>query len=134
MALGCSSVFGILSDIPVGSIGQYVVQRNEAQTNLSQTKFGAVGKISDTLLRIFALKSMQADFEKLKPGIVNICHELSSFASVWAFATEQAIEINVALNEGMEVLTRKKFQLKLALLIVQLEPLREGLKIYAAQI
>ncbi|XP_006461466.1 hypothetical protein AGABI2DRAFT_192965 [Agaricus bisporus var. bisporus H97] len=138
MALGCSSVFGILPDIPVSSIGQYVVQRNEVQANLIKTKSGIINSTTDSIIEIiiryYALLAMQAEFEQYKPNIVNICQDLSTFASVWAFATEQAIEINVALNEGMEVLTRKKFQLKLALLIVQIQPLREGLRTYAAQI
>ncbi|KAF7783224.1 hypothetical protein Agabi119p4_2600 [Agaricus bisporus var. burnettii] len=138
MALGCSSAFGILSDIPVGSIGQYVVQRNEAQANLVKTKSGLIlnspDSAFDDVMRYLALLAMQAEFEQFKPNIVNICQELSSFANIWAFATLQSIEINVALEEGMEVLTRKKFQLKLALLIVQIEPLREGLRIYAAQV
>ncbi|XP_006461436.1 hypothetical protein AGABI2DRAFT_192939 [Agaricus bisporus var. bisporus H97] len=132
MALGCSSVFGILSDIPVNSIGQYVVQRNEAQANLSKTKSGITGW--SEIIRYLALQAMQADFEKFKPNIVDICDDLSAFANIWAFATLQSIEMNVALDEGMEVLTRKKFQMKLALLIVQIEPLREGLKAYAAQL
>ncbi|EKM74221.1 hypothetical protein AGABI1DRAFT_116841, partial [Agaricus bisporus var. burnettii JB137-S8] len=138
IALSCSSVFGILSDIPVGSIGHYVAQRNEAQANLVKTKSGIVNSTTDSLvdiiMRYFALLAMQEEFEKFKPDIVNTCQELSSFANVWAFATLQSIEMNVALNEGMEVLTRKKFQMKLELLIVQIEPLREGLRAYAAQI
>ncbi|XP_006461461.1 hypothetical protein AGABI2DRAFT_192961 [Agaricus bisporus var. bisporus H97] len=138
IALGCSSVFGILSDIPVGSIGHYVAQRNKAQANLVKTKSGILNSTTDSIIddiiRYFALLAMQAEFEQFKPGIVNNCQELSSFANIWAFATEQSIEINIALNEGMVVLTRKKFQMKLELLIVQIEPLREGLRAYAAQI
>ncbi|XP_006460615.1 hypothetical protein AGABI2DRAFT_178110 [Agaricus bisporus var. bisporus H97] len=133
MALGCSSVFGILPDIPVGSINHYVVQRNEAQANLGKAKSGIAGFFDD-ILRNMLLRAMQEEFEKFKPNIDDICDELSSFAYIWAFGTLQSIELNVALNDGMEVLTRKKFQLLLAVLIVQIEPLRDGLRAYAAQI
>ncbi|EKM81332.1 hypothetical protein AGABI1DRAFT_112993 [Agaricus bisporus var. burnettii JB137-S8] len=137
MALGCSSMFGILSDIPVASISQYVVQRNEAQANLVKAKSGFVDNtadsISDIIKRYFALLSMQAEFERFKPNIINICQELVSFAYVWTFATSQSIEINVRLEEGMEAVTRLRFKLTLRLAIAQIEPLREGLKIYAAQ-
>ncbi|EKM76041.1 hypothetical protein AGABI1DRAFT_102628 [Agaricus bisporus var. burnettii JB137-S8] len=132
MTLGCFPVFGILSDIPAGSISRYVVQRNEAQATLGQAKWGAPW--TTTLLSRLALQAMQKEFLKFEPNIINTCDELSSFANIWAFATLQAIEMNVALDEGMEVLTRKKFQLKLELLIVQIEPLRNGLRQYAAQI
>ncbi|XP_006462534.1 hypothetical protein AGABI2DRAFT_193661 [Agaricus bisporus var. bisporus H97] len=132
MALGCSSIFGILSDYPVGSIGHYVAQRNEAQANLGKIKFSISCSVS--LDRLIALIAVQTDFEKFKPDITDICDKLSSFASIWAFATLQSIELNVALDEGMVALTRKKFQFKLALLIIQIEPLREGLRAYAAQI
>ncbi|KAF7783339.1 hypothetical protein Agabi119p4_2715 [Agaricus bisporus var. burnettii] len=156
MALGCSSVFGILPDIPVGTIGHYVVQRNEAQANLGKVKsgiascFSAFFKIDagakanglqgcfnirlTPFARNMLLRAMQEEFEKFKPNINDICDELSSFAYIWAFGTLQSIELNVALDEGMVVLTRKKFQLLLAVLIVQIEPLREGLRVYAAQI
>ncbi|EKM76044.1 hypothetical protein AGABI1DRAFT_122915 [Agaricus bisporus var. burnettii JB137-S8] len=133
MALGCSSVFGILPDIPVGSISHYVVQRNEAQANLGKVKSG-IASWFDDIIRNMLLRAMQEEFEKFKPNINDICDELSSFAYIWAFGTLQSIELNVALNEGMVVLTRKKFQLLLALLIVQIEPLRDGLRVYAAQI
>ncbi|XP_006461467.1 hypothetical protein AGABI2DRAFT_192964 [Agaricus bisporus var. bisporus H97] len=144
MALGCSSVFGILSDIPVASIGQYIVQRNEAQANLVKAKSGFVNNTADSISDIikrfsiqaqkyFALLSMQAEFERFKPNIINICQELVSFAYVWTFATSQSIAINVALEEGMVAITRLKFKAILRLAIAQIEPLREGLKIYAAQ-
>ncbi|XP_006460612.1 hypothetical protein AGABI2DRAFT_117551 [Agaricus bisporus var. bisporus H97] len=132
MALGCFPVFGILSDIPAGSISRYVVQRNEAQATLGQATRGLPWV--DAVLSRAALRAMQKEFLKFEPNIINTCDELSSFANIWAFATLQAIEMNVALDEGMEVLTRKKFQLKLELLIVQIEPLRNGLRQYAAQI
>ncbi|EKM79240.1 hypothetical protein AGABI1DRAFT_85107 [Agaricus bisporus var. burnettii JB137-S8] len=133
MALGCSAVFGtLLSDNPVSSISHYVVPRNEAQAKLGKLNLSIGCPV--TLDRLIALIAMQTDFEKFKPDITGICDELSSFANIWAFATLQSIEINAALDEGMVVLTRKKFQMKLALLIIQIEPLREGLRAYAAQI
>jgi hypothetical protein len=67
---------------------------------------------------------MQADFEILKPLVDNICSNLGIFAMIWAFVstfftvllfhlirimemTEQSIEIDSALNGGIETITTK---------------------------
>ncbi|EKM76039.1 hypothetical protein AGABI1DRAFT_131755 [Agaricus bisporus var. burnettii JB137-S8] len=129
MALGCSSVFGV-----------YMVHHvpNLPDSDLASGPIGHPSWFLPTYCRatqrLLALQAMQKEFLKFKPNIINTCDELSSFANIWAFATLQSFEINVALDEGMVVLTRKKFQLKLELLIVQIEPLRNGLRAYAAQI
>ncbi|XP_006463632.1 hypothetical protein AGABI2DRAFT_179925 [Agaricus bisporus var. bisporus H97] len=128
--LGCTFVFGILSAIPAGFLGEYVVERNKVQAQLDQAKSDLAGTIDKQV----ALAAMQVDFEKLKPDIDDICHKLGVFATIWAFAIEQSTEINTALDEGIKVLTYKKFQAKLNFLIAQIKPLREGMRIYAIQI
>ncbi|XP_006461443.1 hypothetical protein AGABI2DRAFT_192947 [Agaricus bisporus var. bisporus H97] len=130
ITLGFSFIFGVFSAIPAGFLIDFLVKRGKAQENLNQ----AQANLARTIAKQAALAAMQADFEKLKPNIDQICNDLGVFASVWAFATEQTTEINIALDEGMEVLTRKKFIVKLNLLIAQIEPLKEGMRQYATQI
>jgi len=77
---------------------------------------------------------MQADFEALKPHIDDICSKLGIFAMIWAFMTEQSVEVKTSLNEGLHVLSTKKFKIKLDLLRKQVEPLKEGMRKYATQI
>ncbi|EKM81310.1 hypothetical protein AGABI1DRAFT_91035 [Agaricus bisporus var. burnettii JB137-S8] len=123
IALGCSFALGIVEGfLAIGPLLKLIADRI-AQANLKAT-----------IEKQKALAAMQADFEKLKPNIDDICTKLGVFADIWTFATDQSAAINTELQEGMEVLTRKKFQTKLHLLMAQIEPLKEGMRQYASQI
>ncbi|KAF7760575.1 hypothetical protein Agabi119p4_11251 [Agaricus bisporus var. burnettii] len=130
IALGCTWLFGILSTVPAGFLLTYIAQRREAKAKLEQAK----ANLALTVKKQQALAGMQTNFAHLKPNIDDICTKLGVFASIWAFATEQSIEIDSALDEGIKVITRKKFKVKLEFLIKQIEPLREGMRQYSTQI
>ncbi|KAF7762324.1 hypothetical protein Agabi119p4_8917 [Agaricus bisporus var. burnettii] len=130
VALSVTMCMFLFAAAPAGFLAKYTIERNakwdqlkKAQTNLTQT-----------ISKQKALAALEVDFEKLKPNIEDICQKLSIFAGIWAFATEQSTEINIALEAGTEVIASKKFKIKLALLVAQIKPLREGMREYATQI
>jgi hypothetical protein len=130
ITLGATAVFGVSLIITGGFLISYLLERKKAQDNLDKADAnlkGVIGKQN-------ALAAMQADFEQLRPHIHDICTKLGVFAEIWAFMTEQSIEIDTALNEGTDVVSTKKFQIKLELLQKQIVPLKEGMKAYATQI
>ncbi|KAF7782841.1 hypothetical protein Agabi119p4_2217 [Agaricus bisporus var. burnettii] len=131
IALGCSFALGIVEGfLAIGPLLKLIADRIAAQRDLNT----AQANLKATIEKQKALAAMQADFEKLKPNIDDICTKLGVFADIWTFATDQSAAINTELQEGMEVLTRKKFQTKLHLLMAQIEPLKEGMRQYASQI
>ncbi|XP_006458835.1 hypothetical protein AGABI2DRAFT_181811 [Agaricus bisporus var. bisporus H97] len=130
ISFGVTAIFLIFALIPAGFLIKYALDRDKAQAKLDKAK----ADLAQTVRKQKALAAMQADFEGLKPSIDDICQKLGIFAYIWAFATEQSTEINVALNGGMEVTNRKKFQVKLRFLRAQIKPLQEGMRQYATQI
>ncbi|XP_006456979.1 hypothetical protein AGABI2DRAFT_188742 [Agaricus bisporus var. bisporus H97] len=129
-ALSVTIFVFLVAAIPAGYLIKYKRQREEALANLKEAQAG----LAKTVGKQVALAAIQADVEKFKPDIDDLCGNFGVLASIWAFATEQSIEINIALQEGTHVITTKKFKAKLALLMAQIEPLKEGLREYAGGI
>ncbi|EKM77516.1 hypothetical protein AGABI1DRAFT_121934 [Agaricus bisporus var. burnettii JB137-S8] len=129
-ALGFSWLLGLLAMIPATFLIIHTIQRREVQAKLDRVK----ADLAEVARKQQALASMQADFAHLKPNIDDICTKLGIFAGIWAFAIEQTIEIDTALEDGMNVITSKKFKLKLDFLRAQIKPLQEGMRQYSTQI
>ncbi|XP_006463620.1 hypothetical protein AGABI2DRAFT_194392 [Agaricus bisporus var. bisporus H97] len=116
--------------VAIGPLAKVIAERIAAQIDLNKAK----ANLETTVNKQKALAAMQADFEKFKPNIDDICTKLGIFADIWTFTIEQSSLMNAELQEGMQVLTTEAFQVKLRLLQAQIEPLREGMREYAKQI
>ncbi|XP_006463628.1 hypothetical protein AGABI2DRAFT_194396 [Agaricus bisporus var. bisporus H97] len=128
--LDCCFAFGMLSTVPTNFLPEVILQRDTTQQKVD----AALANRRRMFDKLMALLAMQATLDIQKPDIDGISRKFRIFAIIWAFATEQSIEIMVALDEGLTVLTRKEFQVKLKLLTAQVEPLKEGMRRYATQI
>ncbi|KAF7760573.1 hypothetical protein Agabi119p4_11249 [Agaricus bisporus var. burnettii] len=120
----------LLAMIPATFLIIHTIQRQEVQAKLDRVK----ADLAEVARKQQALASMQADFAHLKPNIDDICTKLDIFAGIWAFAIEQTVEIDTALEDGMNVIASKKFKLKLDFLRAQIKPLQEGMRQYSTQI
>ncbi|KAF7761651.1 hypothetical protein Agabi119p4_9643 [Agaricus bisporus var. burnettii] len=129
-SLSCAGIFGILAIIPLINFVKLVRQRNSAVANRDKAK----NNLAEVSRKQESLAAMQADFEKFRPNIEDICLKLGIFAGIWAFVTSQSIQLNESLEGGMRVVTERKFVAKLANLRAQIKPLVEGLNAYVVQI
>ncbi|KAF7761658.1 hypothetical protein Agabi119p4_9650 [Agaricus bisporus var. burnettii] len=120
----------MLSTVPANFLTDVIVQRNTTQQKLDAALTNRKRMFDNQM----ALLAMQATLDIYKPDFDDICRKIHIFAIIWAFTTEQSTKMNVALGEGIKVLTSKKFQVKLKLLIAQIEPLKEGMQQYATQL
>ncbi|EKM76404.1 hypothetical protein AGABI1DRAFT_115754 [Agaricus bisporus var. burnettii JB137-S8] len=128
--LDCCFAFGMLSTVPTNFLPDVILQRDTTQ----QKVYATLANRRRMFDKLMAILAMQATLDIQKPDIDGISRKFRIFAIIWAFTTEQSIEIMVALDEGLTVLMRKEFQVKLKLLTAQVGPLKEGMRRYATQI
>ncbi|EKM75170.1 hypothetical protein AGABI1DRAFT_132522 [Agaricus bisporus var. burnettii JB137-S8] len=129
-ALGGSFALGIVESlIPLAAL-TILVERTTARQKLDAAK----ANLANTVPNQKALAAAQADFERIKPNIDDICTKLGIFASIWSFTTTQCSAINAEPQQGMMVLTSRLFQVILHFAMAQIQPLQEGMRQYAYQI
>ncbi|EKM76411.1 hypothetical protein AGABI1DRAFT_94088 [Agaricus bisporus var. burnettii JB137-S8] len=98
----------MLSTVPANFLTDVIVQRNTTQQKLDAALTNRKRMFDNQM----ALLAMQATLDIYKPDFDDICRKIHIFAIIWAF----------------------KFQVKLKLLIAQIEPLKEGMQQYATQL
>ncbi|KAF7761661.1 hypothetical protein Agabi119p4_9653 [Agaricus bisporus var. burnettii] len=131
VTLVVSFALGIVEGlVAIGPLAVAIANRVSAQVELDNAR----ANLRKTVSKQKALAAMQVDFEQLKPNIDDICNKLRIFADIWTFTAEQSAGLKLDLQKGMKVLTTEAFQVKLHLLIAQIEPLKEGMRKYYTQI
>ncbi|EKM76413.1 hypothetical protein AGABI1DRAFT_102284 [Agaricus bisporus var. burnettii JB137-S8] len=131
VTLVVSFALGIVEGlVAIGPLAVAIANRVSAQVELDNAR----ANLRKTVSKQKALAAMQVDFEQLKPNIDDICNKLRIFVDIWTFTAEQSAGLKLDLQKGMKVLTTEAFQVKLHLLIAQIEPLKEGMRKYYTQI